>query len=89
MEPIVPCPARGGNAYNRGMPDASIAIAFNDTLLELQAGCTVAALLERQGLAERRVAVEVNREIVPRSAHADRVLADGDRVEVVHALGGG
>lgn len=71
------------------MPDPSIAIAFNDTPLEVQAGCTVAALLERQGLAGRRVAVEVNREIVPRSAHADRVLADGDRVEVVHALGGG
>ena len=40
-------------------------------------------------VAGRRVAVEVGREIVPRSAHATRVLAEGDRVEVVHALGGG
>lgn len=50
---------------------------------------TVAELLQAQGLAERRVAVEVNGEIVPRSAHATHALNDGDRVEIVHALGGG
>jgi sulfur carrier protein len=66
-----------------------IPVHFNDQPLDLPAGCTVAALLERQGLAGRRVAVEVNREIVPRSAHAARTLVAGDRVEVVHALGGG
>ena len=41
------------------------------------------------GLAEKRVAVEVNLEIVPRSRHATRVLGEGDRVEIVHAIGGG
>ena len=50
---------------------------------------TVAELLQTEGLAERRVAVEVNGEIVPRSAHATHALHDGDRVEIVHALGGG
>ncbi len=50
---------------------------------------TVAELLQTEGLAERRVAVEVNGEIVPRSAHATHTLHDGDRVEIVHALGGG
>jgi sulfur carrier protein len=50
---------------------------------------TIAALLAAQGLAERRVAVEVNGEIVPRARHATRLLAAGDRVEIVHALGGG
>lgn len=50
---------------------------------------TIADLLTLQGLADRRVAVEVNGEIVPRSRHAEHALRDGDRVEVVHALGGG
>ena len=50
---------------------------------------TIAELLASMGLAERRVAVEVNREIVPRSHHAEHRLCDTDRVEVVHAIGGG
>lgn len=50
---------------------------------------TIADLLTLQGLADRRVAVEVNGEIVPRGRHAQHDLHDGDRVEVVHALGGG
>ena len=53
------------------------------------AGCSVGGLLDDAGYGERRVAVEVNGEIVPRSAHGQRVLADGDRVEIVQALGGG
>jgi sulfur carrier protein len=51
--------------------------------------CTLSELLEREGLAGRRVAVEVNGEIVPRARHPALVLAEGDRVEIVHALGGG
>ncbi len=50
---------------------------------------TLLALLQQQGLAERRVAVEVNGEIVPRGQHAHAQLKAGDRVEIVHALGGG
>ena len=50
---------------------------------------SVAALLAQNGYAGRKVAVEINREIVPRSAHEQRVIQDGDRVEIVHALGGG
>lgn len=46
-------------------------------------------LLELAGYGGRRVAVEVNREIVPRSRHAAHRLQDGDRVEIVHAIGGG
>lgn len=71
------------------MHGPSIDIVFNDAPQAVPAGCTVAGLLEREGLAGRRVAVEVNREIVPRGAHATRVLEAEDRVEVVHALGGG
>ncbi|TBR13540.1 MAG: sulfur carrier protein ThiS [Lysobacter sp.] len=49
----------------------------------------IASLLAAEGLGDRRVAVEVNGEIVPRSRHAGHALHDGDRVEIVHALGGG
>ena len=64
-------------------------IRLNGEPLALTAPCTLAGLLTAQGLAERRVAVEVNGEIVPRSRHAGHLLAEGDRVEIVHALGGG
>ncbi|MDC7806207.1 sulfur carrier protein ThiS [Luteimonas sp BLCC-B24] len=64
-------------------------IQLNGDTLTIPPGTTVTALLAAQGLAGRRVAVEVNGAIVSRSQHADHVLADGDRVEVVHALGGG
>ena len=50
---------------------------------------TIAELLAAMGLAERRVAVEVNREIVPRSQHAQHRLQAADQVEVVFAIGGG
>ena len=50
---------------------------------------TVASLVEQLGLVGRRLAVEVNEEVVPRSRHGDRGLANGDRVEIVHAIGGG
>ncbi|HKZ11242.1 MAG TPA: sulfur carrier protein ThiS [Rhodanobacteraceae bacterium] len=50
---------------------------------------TVAGLLAETGHGERRVAVEVNREIVPRSRHAQHQLQDGDHVEIVQAIGGG
>jgi len=66
-----------------------IEITFNDAPRAVPPGCTVASLLDLEGLAGRRVAVEVNREIVPRSAHGTHLLQAGDRVEVVHALGGG
>lgn len=64
-------------------------IVLNGEPADLPEATDVAGLLARLGLAERRVAVEVNREIVPRSRHAGRVLCEGDEVELVHAMGGG
>jgi sulfur carrier protein len=64
-------------------------IQLNGEPLDLPHAMDVAALLLHLGLGERRVAVEVNREIVPRSRHAGHALRDGDAVELVHALGGG
>ncbi len=50
---------------------------------------SVAALLDARGLAGKRVAVELNGAIVPRSRHAATSLADDDRLEIVVAVGGG
>ena len=64
-------------------------IQLNGEPFELPDGETVAGLLALRELAGRRVAVELNLDIVPRSQHADTVLKEGDQVEVVHAIGGG
>ena len=64
-------------------------IQLNGEPRDCATGTTITKLLHGEGLAERRVAVEVNGEIVPRSRHATSVLQDGDHVEIVHALGGG
>lgn len=64
-------------------------IILNGERREVAAEASVFDLLEATGYAERRVAVEVNREIVPRSGHRSRALREGDRVEIVHAIGGG
>ena len=64
-------------------------IQLNGESLELPDGETVADLLVRLDLTGRRVAVERNLDIVPRSQHADTTLTEGDSVEVVHAIGGG
>jgi sulfur carrier protein len=64
-------------------------IQLNGDALTVADNTTVLSLLEQQGLGGRRVAVEVNGTIVPRSRHNDHLLHDGDRIEIVHALGGG
>lgn len=66
-----------------------IQILLNGESRDVPPGTSVAGLVELLGHAGRRVAVEVNREIVPKSLHAERLLAEGDAVELVHALGGG
>jgi sulfur carrier protein len=64
-------------------------IVVNGQEKTLPAPVTVAALLGELGMGGKRVAVEVNREIVPRSRHDEVRLQDNDRVEVVFAIGGG
>lgn len=66
-----------------------LTVLFNGEARELPAGADLLHLLEREGLAGRRVAVEINGEILPRSRHAGHALREGDRIEAVHALGGG
>ena len=52
-------------------------------------GSTLVDLLVQLELTGRRIAVEVNQDIVPKGEHATHVLRDNDRVEIVHAIGGG
>jgi len=64
-------------------------ILLNGQEKRLEASITIAALLQEMELADKRVAVEVNQEIVPRSRHGEHQLKDNDRVEIVRAIGGG
>ena len=64
-------------------------VQVNGESREVPDGTTVADLVADLASAGQRFAIEVNEELVPRSTHADRLLADGDRIEVVHAIGGG
>lgn len=65
-------------------------ISVNGLQRELPASsCTVADLVRALALEGKRIAVERNGEIVPKSRHADTSLADGDRLEIVGAVGGG
>ncbi len=66
-----------------------IEIVLNGTRRELPSSLTVAALLETEGLLGKRVAVEKNGEIVPKSQHAAAPVEAGDRLEIVVAVGGG
>jgi sulfur carrier protein len=64
-------------------------IFVNGELLHTETALTVAALLAARGLTGKRVAVERNGEIVPKSCHAETSLAAGDHLEIVVAVGGG
>jgi sulfur carrier protein len=71
------------------MVSCSIAVSINGEARQLPPDTTVADLLTQLAPAGRRIAVERNGAIVPRSMHGTTVLADGDRLEIVIAVGGG
>ncbi|HZN86374.1 MAG TPA: sulfur carrier protein ThiS [Burkholderiales bacterium] len=62
---------------------------MNGSAHRLERPLDVAALIARLELSGKRIAVERNGEIVPKSAHGSTLVADGDRLEVVVAVGGG
>jgi sulfur carrier protein len=64
-------------------------IVLNGEQRGLDDALTLRGLIDRLELSGKRLAVEVNEEVVPRSLHAEYRLRDGDRVEIVHAIGGG
>ena len=64
-------------------------IRLNGKLHACAEGTTLADLITTLQLTGKRIAVELNGEIAPRSRHPDIVLAANDHVEIVHAIGGG
>jgi sulfur carrier protein len=66
-----------------------VSVTVNGSEMQLPGGSSVADLLQRLGVANPRVAVERNKEIVPRAEHAGTKLAEGDVFEVVELVGGG
>jgi sulfur carrier protein len=66
-----------------------VQILVNGEAREVPAGTTVERLVGLLALERRRIAVAVNRSVVPRSDFASRAVAPGDRVEILEAVGGG
>ncbi|MGD2052565.1 MAG: sulfur carrier protein ThiS [Gammaproteobacteria bacterium] len=64
-------------------------ITVNGENRTLQEETSLAQLVESLGLKDKRIAVEVNRDIVPRSEYDNFILSDNDTVEIVNAIGGG
>ena len=66
-----------------------IELVINGEPRRFPAPLTLSQLIESLDLAGKRIAIEINGEIVPRSQHAGTALASGDRLEIVVAVGGG
>ncbi|MBR9827506.1 MAG: sulfur carrier protein ThiS [Oceanospirillales bacterium] len=64
-------------------------IQVNGEAREINADATLAELIEQLELTGKRIAIELNLEIIPRSEHTGTRLNAGDQVEIVHAIGGG
>jgi sulfur carrier protein len=64
-------------------------LVVNGDPLETADGCSITILLLQLGIGYDRVAVELNSDIVPKGNYEKQLLTDGDRVEIVHFVGGG
>jgi len=64
-------------------------IVLNGDSIETVDGCTVEMLLQQLGIGRERVAVELNADIVAKAGYEKQLLADGDKIEIVHFVGGG
>jgi sulfur carrier protein len=69
--------------------DATLRLLINGEPREIPAHSTVRGLVEALDLDRRRIAVAVNRDVVPRSRYDRHALTAGDRVEIIEAVGGG
>ena len=66
-----------------------LSVTVNGERRELSRPATLADLLQQLNIPLRGLAVEVNLQVVPRARHAEHLLADGDRLEIVSLVGGG
>ncbi len=64
-------------------------ISINGENRNFDRGLTLAQLLSQLELAGKRIAVELNEAIIPRARHGETLLHDGDKIEIIHAIGGG
>lgn len=64
-------------------------IVLNGEQAETADGATVEMLLQQLGISRERVAVELNADIVPKAGYEKQLLSDGDKIEIVHFVGGG
>lgn len=64
-------------------------LTVNGKTMEVPEGLTIEGLLAQLAVRRQYVAVAVNREVAPRSRHSETLLREGDRVEIVHPMGGG
>ena len=64
-------------------------ILLNGEFRHTEISLTLSALVSELALADKRLAIEVNEEVVPRSCYEGYHLQEGDKVEIVHAIGGG
>jgi len=64
-------------------------IVLNGEPVETADGATVETLLQQLGISRKRVAVELNADIVPKAGYERQLLSDGDKIEIVHFVGGG
>ncbi|MBE9395713.1 sulfur carrier protein ThiS [Pontibacterium sp. N1Y112] len=64
-------------------------INLNGESLDVRDGASLIDLVEQLGLTGKRIAIELNMEIIPRSEHPSTMLAQNDTVEIVNAIGGG
>jgi sulfur carrier protein len=70
-------------------PQIELTLFVNGEPQTLMPPCSVADLLETLEMSGRRVAVAVNRDVIVRSRYKEAELADGDRIEILEAVGGG
>lgn len=71
------------------MSDGQLSLLVNGETRVVDPGSTIARLLSELGLGEKRIAVAINREVVPKSTFSVHQLVAGDRVEILEAVGGG
>jgi thiamine biosynthesis protein ThiS len=69
--------------------EAGMQVFINGETSDVKAACTVTELLEQLQIGRERVAVEVCQEIVPKAKYDTHSLQEGDRIEIVHFVGGG
>jgi thiamine biosynthesis protein ThiS len=80
---------RGGEGREGARSARRLSISVNGEPTEVETGSSIRRLLDDLGLADRRVAVAVNRDVVRRSDYEGTLIGEGDRVEILEAVGGG